>query len=394
MINFREAQALLQQHARSFGTEKVQLEDALGRVLSQKITADRDYPPFNRSAMDGFAIRYDDFEKGIRRFEIAETIYAGSVNTKSLVSGQCYKIMTGAAVPAGADLVIRREDTEEAINVIQVLIENCRPFQNIALQGEDIKAGVDVISLACKCEPSSIGLLASLGKSQVAVQRLPQVALFTTGNEVVPVEVPVSPVQIRNSNRWVLQALLKKWGIVPSIYEHIPDDRQALRLSLHKAMKAEIIIISGGVSAGDADYVPQVLEESGVKKIFHKVAIKPGKPLWCGFTPGGMVFALPGNPFSCMVGFTLFIQPYLRSCFQLPDACCFYLPIQFRRKKKTNLDEFFPVQIAGHPAMLQPVAINGSGDIRLGLHAQAVALHPAESGDLPEGEILLCYSLI
>jgi molybdopterin molybdotransferase len=417
MLNYTEAQKIVSEKARSFGREKLALENSYGRVLAEPLVADRDYPPFHRSSMDGYAIRYSDFEKGIRRYTVTEIIYAGAANTKPLLSGECYKIMTGSPVPPDADTVIRKEDTEAIADTriqVDIRLDSCRPFQNIARRGEDIHAGDTAIDKACIIGPAVIGLLASLGKNEFTVECLPRVALFTTGNEVVPVESSVNKVQIRNSNRWLLQSLLMGWGISPFLYEHVPDSKEALRHSLAKALPgkpasaatpsfagssvrdnplpADIIILSGGVSAGDADYVPGILEELGVQKLFHKITIKPGKPVWCGITPGGgMVFALPGNPFSCMVGFVLLIQHYLHACFGLPPQQKREIPLEGARKKKTLMDEFFPVRLAGSPAKLIPVDINGSGDIRLGLHADALALHPAASGDLPEGAPLAAF---
>jgi molybdopterin molybdotransferase len=269
-----------------------------------------------------------------------------------------------------------------------------RPFLNIARQGEDMHAGDIITRSPCICEPSIVGLLASLGQKEPAVAKLPRIALVTTGNEVVPVEAPVGPIQIRNSNRWLLQALLKKWQIAPLFYQHVPDDKALLGSTLEKALAADVVILCGGVSAGDADYVPEMLEASGVHCLFHKLAIKPGKPVWCGITAEkAMVFALPGNPFSCLVGFTLLIQPYLQACFGLPEASQLSLPLGSFKKKQTPLDEFFPVHIHGTPAHLQAVKLNGSGDIRLGMQANALALHPAGSGDIPQGAAVLYYAL-
>ena len=442
MINYQQAQEIIAQQARSFGQETVGLDEAYGRVLATTIRADRDYPPFHRATVDGYAIRYKDWEEGIRQFTITEIIYAGMAATRPLAAGACYKIMTGAPVPPDANLVIRREDTDEQASLgnlypfekqlssenpsakesarcVKILLSSCRPWQNIARQGEDMQAGDIAIGVPSLIGPSVMGILASLGQQECRVQKLPRVALFTTGNEVVPVGAPVSPVQIRNSNRWILQSSLSEWGISPVLYEHLPDSKDALRNSLSKAISsvssvsnsspvsgvspgdaavpalpADIIILSGGVSAGDADYVPGILEELGVKRLFHKIAIRPGKPVWCGLTPGGaMVFALPGNPFSGLVGFTLLIRTYLHACFGLPAPMPIGLPMGCNRKKKVPLDEFFPVRLAGTPVRLVPIDINGSGDSRLGLYANALALHPVNSGDLTEGEQVLCYSL-
>jgi molybdopterin molybdotransferase len=406
MINYQEAQTLLTESARSFGKERVGLEDACGRVLSEIVLADRDYPPFHRATMDGYAIRHHDYEQGTRHFRIAEVIYAGSSATALILSGECYKIMTGASVPAGADAIIRREDAVETGQtqggMIDIGSATCRPFQYIARKGEDMRVGDEAIAPGTVCGPAAMGLLATLGKDEVLVERRPRVALFTTGDEVVPVDAAVNPVQIRNSNRWILQALLRPWGIRPEPCGHVPDDRMQLRETLEKAMQgsggdqasADLVILSGGVSAGDADHVPGVLEELGVKRLFHGLSIKPGKPIWCGILPDGrMVFALPGNPFSCLVTFSLFVEHYLRACFGLEAPLPIKFPLQGGKIKRTPFDEFFPVCLSGDPSRLIPVPINSSGDIRLGLLANALALHPASSPDLPDGQLTVCYGL-
>lgn len=446
MIDYRQAQQLVLQQAHSFGHEELPLEEAFGRVLAEPIFADRDYPPFPRATMDGYALRYNDLETGIRKFIIAETVFAGDNPIRMLSEGECYKIMTGAAVPESADIIIRREDIEEgpATMVVRDKLSDPLPagilpappnpafpwrlFQNIARRGEDLRAGTAVIDRNCRCEPAVMSLLATLGKTKVKVERLPRITLLTTGNEVVPVGAAISPVQIRNSNRWLIEAALKKEGFDLAAFAHVPDDPVLLRQHLQHALTgdpaqssglalpSDIIILCGGVSAGDADYVPGVLEDLGVKKLFHKMAIRPGKPTWCGIYPGAatrqpasasqqpaatdptshssMIFALPGNPFSCLVNTILLIQPYLEVCLGLPAPEPLGLPMGEPRKKRTPLDEFFPVHLSGAPARLTPVSLNGSGDIRLGRQANALALHPAGSEDLVEGDEVLCYSFV
>jgi molybdopterin molybdotransferase len=423
MIDYRLAQRIVLARAHSFGLEALPLELAYGRVLAEVVRADRDYPPFNRAMVDGFAVRFSDLEAGIRRFEVVATVYAGDSFQGAIRSGECYKIMTGAAVPGDADLVIRREDVEEMEMAMQIRagvgagvgartgtgdgarigagdgvnvgagVRGWKPGLAIARRGEDLGSGEIVIGRPCRCEPAIMGLLASLGKTVVTVQRLPAVALLTTGNEVVAADVPVSGVQIRNSNRWMLEAALKKMGIGIAVHGHAQDDRDLLKKKLEQILAHDIVIISGGVSAGDADYVPEVLTGLGAQTLFHKIAIRPGKPVWCGRTAsGGMIFALPGNPFSCLVNFVLLIRPYIEACWGLPPAEPLGLPLEIPRAKKISLDEFFPVRVHGSPARLTPIAINGSGDIRMGMLANGLALHPAGAGDLPAGAELLCYS--
>jgi len=398
MISFQEAQEIVLAQARSFGTEEVVLDGAFGRVLAEPIRADRDYPPFPRATMDGYALRYADIERGICRFRIAEVLYAGSQPVGRIGSGECYKIMTGAAVPEDADLVIRREDVEEGKERMEVGVrepEPWRPYLNIARQGEDLRAGDLVIDKPCRCDPAIMGLLATLGRATVNVARMPRVALLTTGNEIVEPGQAVSPVQIRNSNRWMLEAALRKARTWLSKYGHEIDDPERLTHRLQQFLSSDILIVTGGVSAGDADHVPRVLEELGVRRLFHKIAMRPGKPTWCGVSPeGAMVFALPGNPFSCLVNFALLIAPYIHVCQGLEQPLPMALPLREARKKRTPLDEFFPVQVEGAPAMLTQLPLNGSGDIRLGMQANALALHPAVSGDLGTGAEVTFYSFV
>jgi molybdopterin molybdotransferase len=177
MLSYTEAQHIIKSFAHSFGIERVSLDDSLGRVLAEKIIADRDYPPFNRSAMDGYAIRSEDFEKGVREFKVADTIYAGDTTDKILSNGECYKIMTGAAVPLSANAVIRREDAEQKDSLVTFSIDEIKSFQNIAKKGEDLVAGTIVLDKPAKCNASIIGLLTSVGKYEVLVRNYHQLLL-------------------------------------------------------------------------------------------------------------------------------------------------------------------------------------------------------------------------
>jgi len=392
MLSFIEAQKSINQFARSFGTEIVELDDALGRVLAENIFADRDYPPFNRSAMDGFAIRMEDIGNGILKFKLIDTIYAGGTTDKAISTGECFKIMTGAAVPLSADAVIRVEDSVSMVDGISFNINEVRPFQNIAHRGEDAVAASLLAAKSIRISPSLIGLMATVGKERVSVERLPSIAIITTGDEVVSVGNAVSNVRIRDSNLPVLKALFKKWNIGTAYYSHVRDNMGDLLSAIDKALDYDIVVISGGVSAGDADYVPDVLRQSGVAKLFHKVAIKPGKPFWCGKKENRIVFALPGNPFSCLVTFRVFIRPYLEACFGLRRQQLF-IPIRLERKQKVKLDEFFPVNIVGNPSHLEPIVLNGSGDIRLAYQAKALALHPSGKKYLKAGEAVQIFCL-
>lgn len=394
MISFSEAQDLVMTEARSFGKEKVRLADAMGRVIAEEIAADRDYPPFNRAAMDGYAIRQVDWEEGVRTFSIREIIFAGNSAEFAIEKGECYKIMTGAPVPDSANAIIRREDVLEKSSHIECVIENVQPSQHIAKRGGDLKKGDILFSRNIVCSPGMIGVLASIGIYEVAVERLPAISIITTGNEVVKIDSVVTAVQIRNSNSHVLNAMLKKWHIVSQTSAHVSDQVEAIQSAIQHALHDNIIIVTGGVSAGDADHVPAVLHGLGAKQIFHKVAIRPGKPVWFGkFDNGPVVFALPGNPLSCLVTCKIFIEYFLRCSFGIEKSFDLSLPLHEPRLKKTSVDEFFPVNISGIASGFEIIDFNGSGDITAAMHAQAIAIHPSGVAELSKGDIVNAYLL-
>lgn len=394
MITYREAQNIIISKAKSFGIEIIDLNDADGRVLAEDIFADRDYPPFNRSAMDGYAIRHEDWEKGIRNFEVQEIIYAGNIPEKELNHGAAFKIMTGAAVPHPANTVIRREDSIESGTSVSFNINLLKEFNNVARKGEDLKKDALAITSNTKCTPAVISTLATVGKSKIQVEALPKVALFTTGNEVKDLNEKISDVEIRNSNYYMLKSLLKAWQITPAVHKHLNDNKTELENNIEKALSLDILILSGGVSAGDADYVPEVLENLGVKKLFHKVAIKPGKPIWCGKMPNGpIVFALPGNPFSSFVTYKLFIETFLRKSMGLDPLIPFQSIFHGQKTKKTTFDEFFPVKFCNSGTKVEATKLNGSGDIRLGIDADALAIHPSEVDQIIQDQEIHYYIL-
>ena len=395
MVAFDQARELINNEARSFGRDKIDLENAVGRVLAEPIVADRDYPPFNRAAMDGYAIKLADWDAGVRAFQIREKIFAGATHTTQIMTGECYQIMTGASVPESADVVIRREDVTERADSIECKEVEVREFQNVALRGADLRKGEKIFYQSMSCTPSVVAVLAAIGKTELEVERLPSVSIITTGDEVVDILSSVNEVQIRNSNSYLIRALLKKWNITQISTLHVPDKAATIYSALRSVTNCDIIILCGGVSAGDADFVPSTLATAGASKIFHKVAIKPGKPLWFGKFPGGStVFALPGNPLSCLVTFKLFIEFFLYSSFSLVPMPTFNLPLLDRRIKKSNLDEFFPVRITGPQSSCQIIPFNGSGDITTALHAHGIARHPREQDELKAGTIVEVYSLL
>jgi molybdopterin molybdotransferase len=394
MTSFDEALQIIAQHSLILGTETVHIDDADGRVLAEDIFADRDYPPFNRAAMDGYAINQEDWVSGIREYIVSETILAGQPASKEFVKGSCCKIMTGAAVPGPANVVIRVEDSVVAGDKVRLTSLSMKPYMNIARQGEDLLSGSIIAHKYARLTPQMISILAVVGQEQVMVQRLPSVAVVTTGDEVVPLGQSVLPYQIRNSNAYLIKSMLKNNGIVPGFVRHVRDDKEMIKGALNEALRSDVVIVNGGVSAGDADYVPQLLEGLHVRKLFHKVAIRPGKPIWVGSKPdGGLVFALPGNPFSCLITFNLFVKLFLNLAQGLGAPQYLKLPFEGTRSKKVNLDEFFPVRIDSDSMTVQSVSINGSGDIRLGLNADAIGLHPLNTDIITSGDLVKFFFL-
>jgi molybdopterin molybdotransferase len=268
--------------------------------------------------------------------------------------------MTGAPVPLSADTVIRREDVTENADNIVLTIDSIKPHQSIAPQGQDVILGDLLLGKSTKIKPATLGALAVVGKTEVLVEKLPSVVIFSTGDEVVADNTQILPHQIRESNSIVLTAMLSKYGIKDVLHIHLPDDKSISKTKIKSQLDKDIIIITGGISMGDADYIPEVLEELGVEKIIQKVAIRPGKPFWFGRdTSGSTIFALPGNPISAQA-----------------------------KERKVNLDEFFPCVYNHSPFGLKATSFNTSGDITSTAISDGIAIHPVDNEKIKEGEFV------
>jgi len=395
LISVTEAQSLILAEARSFGSEKVTLEKTLGRVLAQDVIADRDYPPFNRATMDGYAVVAEEYSAA-KAYEVSKTILAGDTQRSRALrnSGEsAIKIMTGAAVPPPFDAVIRREDAREDSGSVRFNLPIVGPWHSIARQGEDLKAREKIATKGSVMNGVLAGFLASLGIYRPAVAKLPRVAIITTGKEVVPAGKKPKPHEIRNANLFALRALLNDYNIASLRTFHVVDDRKQISRAIAAHLDCDILLLTGGVSAGDSDFVPEVLAEHGVKKIFHKVAMKPGKPLWFGLRQKTAVFAIPGNPFSCQVVFKVFVAPFLRRSLGMPSAHELRLPLQRERQKKDSLQHYFPVRLVA-PAVtasfnvLQVMPFNSSGDVRAALFSDGIARHPADAATVDAGALV------
>lgn len=395
MINIAEALELVRKNALKLETEIVPLEDCSGRVLAEEIRADRDYPPFNRSAMDGFAVRSGEYQEGMF-YAIADTLLAGDYREREYRSGEVIKIMTGAPVPDSFDAVVKAEDAETENDKVRFKLPAVGVFEHIARRGEDLKKNETAFNPGQRISPPEIALLASLGCSVVKVFKSPAVSVISTGDEVKSVGEPVLPHQIRNSNGPVLTAFFKKFGVDDVVGSLVGDNPEVLRIALEKAISSsDVVVLSGGVSMGEADFVPEVLRNLGVEKIFHKVKLKPGKPVWFGKKPGGpVVFGLPGNPFSSQVTFKLFIEPFLRESYQLAPQKLLYLPAAFERTKFGELEELIPAILTeeGGVSKIKACAFNGSGDVTATALSEGLVVHPAGLSAIKRGDIVAFFS--
>ena len=313
MISVKEALDIILAHPFKSGTEQVSLMNAVGRVSGASVFADRDLPPYNRVAMDGIAVRFEDLSKGLRKFKVAGMAIAGIPGVDLNDAGTAIEVMTGAVLPSGADVVIRYEDLRSEGDHFNVLIDDFKIFQNVHRQGSDAKHKEELLKPGIVISPAEIPLMASVGVSAVTVKTLPRIGLISTGDELVEIDEQPLAHQIRTSNVYAIMAGLKEAGAVCSMY-HLGDQDPEFQQKLDNILsKCDVVILSGGVSKGKLDRVPEELEKAGIKKHFHQVAQRPGKPLWFGTGGGKIVFALPGNPVSVFLCLYKYIRPWLLS---------------------------------------------------------------------------------
>jgi molybdopterin molybdotransferase len=314
MISIDQALGLVLAEALPLPIETVRLPQALGQALADHVVAGHDIPPFNNSAMDGFAVRAEDIrgagEDKPAVLRLSEVIPAGHAPRLEVGAGQAAKIMTGAPLPAGADTVVEVEVTGEHSGRVLVYKE-LRAGSNLRFAGEDVKAGDVVLHAGDVLGSPEIGFLASLGFAQVGVHRRPRVAIISTGSELVEPGEPLSPGKIRNSNGYSLEAQCREAGALPERLGVAPDEYEATRRLMQGGLSHDVLITSGGVSVGEFDFVKDVQEELGVQRRLWQVAMKPGKPLAFGVRDRTLVFGVPGNPVAAMVSFELFVRPAL-----------------------------------------------------------------------------------
>jgi len=314
MITVAEARRIVLTRTEAGGGEKIDLLSALGRVIEEDIVASFNIPPWDNSAMDGYAVRFDDIRECSSHtpvtLTVVEDLPAGDLPEKVIAPLQAARIMTGAPLPEGADTVVRQEDTDSQGNAVQVLIAPERGA-NIRKAGENVGKGDRVIPRGTVLRPAHIGLLASLARSYVSVYQVPKVAILSTGNEVADIDTEKDRSKIVNSNTYSIASQIKECGAIPMMLGIARDERTEITAKLRQGLSADVIVTTGGVSVGEYDFVMDALQELGAEQKFWKVAMRPGMPSAFGTIADKLLFGLPGNPVSCMVCFELFVRPAL-----------------------------------------------------------------------------------
>ena len=368
MLTVAQASAEILSAVHDFGTEPVGVDRACGRILRQTVAAERDQPPFDRVTMDGIAISYDAYAAGARSFTIQGTQHAGDPVQSLTGADGCIEIMTGAMRPEGTDCIVpvERISVEDGMAVLH---DDYMPerSQFIHARGSDHAEGHAVIQPGQVIAPMDVAIIASCGLTEVEVAGIPKVAVISTGNELVPPGIAIEPHQIRLSNGPALVAMLTSRGFSNTTHEHLPDEPATLEKRLGELLAvSDVLVLSGGVSMGKADFVPQVLTDLGVEVVFHKISQRPGKPMWFGIGPEGQaVFALPGNPVSTLVCCRQYVLPALLQASGRATVAVDYAVLETDVEFRPALTCFMPVRVASDEdgrTTAKPVPTNTSGD--------------------------------
>lgn len=390
LISVKEATSIILNNTENFGIETIELTQTLSRVLKESVFADRDFPPFDRVSMDGIAISKASFDKGIRRFKIEDIQAAGKAQINLNNPDYCIEAMTGAILPLNTDAVIPYEQITIENGIATVLIDEISYFKNIHPKGFDKKENTLLLSENTKIGAAEIGVLATVGKTHVKVAKQPRIAIIATGDELVNVNQTPKPFQIRKSNVYSVLALLNELNLDADLF-HLNDDKAALLKEIDQILKDfDILIFSGGVSKGKFDFLPQVLEELEVKKCFHSVKQKPGKPFWFGKKGSKTIFAFPGNPVATFLNFIKYFKPwYLKSVgldFESNNLAILEEDFTF----KSDLTYYLQVIITNKDGMLfaTPIMGNGSADLVNLVEADGFLELTAEKSEFKKGSSL------
>ena len=384
LLGIEEARALVLERVQPLGAESVPLSAAAGRVLARAVAAPVDLPPFDSSAMDGFALRAADTPG---RLAVVAQSAAGRPAATGVGAGEAAPISTGAVVPGGADAVIPVEQTESDGGA--VVVEAVVRGDNIRPRGGDIRAGDVVAEAGTRLSSWLIGALAAVGLAEIECARRPRVALLATGTELRRPGEPLGPGEIYEANSVLLGALLGEAGAEVEGLDQVADDEEATRIALERGLDLDVLVTSGGVSVGRHDLVRRALAELGVEEVFWRVAVRPGKPVVFGVRGRTLVFGLPGNPVSSLVGFELFVRPALLALQGDTDPGPRWLPGRLggpvRRSRERDQLVRARRRVEGEAVVLDPVAGDESHMIARAARADALVLVARGGGELPAG---------
>ena len=394
MFSVDDAWAKIQEIARPLPVDRRRLEEAAGLVLAEQVRAPMNLPPFDNSAMDGYALRAANTDEAHAenpvRLTVTGEVAAGAWAEMPVAPGTTVKIMTGAALPLGADTVLMLEDGRLRNGCVEVRAP-VPVGTHVRRQGEDVRQGEVLLEPGLRLHAQRLGLLANSGIAEVAVFRRAQVSLLATGSELVAPGTFLAPGQIYDSNRIVLRTLLQGTGSLCEDLGIVPDDPTAIAECIRRGLSADLLLVSGGVSVGAHDHVKQVLRDLGMETLFWRVAMKPGKPLLCGRLGDRWVFGLPGNPISCVVGFLVFIEPLIRRLAGEREARPRYVRARLTRavSKKDERRHFMTARLAPSPdgdLEVTPTEKQGSAMMQALAQANAFVIVPEGRQEIPAGE--------
>lgn len=395
MISVTEAQKIVLDHTKPLGLEKADLLNALGRVIGEDIVAPFNVPPWDNSAMDGYAVRFTDIRSASPdrpvSLAVVEYLRAGSMPQQSVGTGQATRIMTGAPLPEGVDTVVRQEDTGAAGDEVRILVPPAQG-DNIRRAGENVRKGDLAILQGTRLRPPHIGMLASFSKSYVSVFQKPRVAILSTGDEIAEVDEERDPTKIANSNMYSIASQVMECGALPLMLGIARDTKEDLVTKLRYAFSADVILTTGGVSVGEYDYVKEVMEDMGVEIKFSKVAMRPGRPSTFGILGSKLLFGLPGNPVSCMVCFEQFVRPSLLKAMGHRHLFRPLRPAALAEEVNTkkNLRYFLRVRVYSRAGVLHATTTGdqGSGILKSMLQANGLMIVPEGRDTIKAGEQL------
>lgn len=321
LLSFEEANRVIEENIKTIDrTETVDIDDAAGRVLAGDFVAPLNTPPFNRAAMDGYAVKAEDtFGSGAMKpntLELVGTIHAGDTPREEVAKGQCIQIATGAMMPEGADAVVMVEDTEEEDGRVKIF-KATHPRANVGKLGEDVRAGESVLKQGALLDAGKVGVLTSQGITEIKVYQKPKVAILPSGEEVAEIGGELRPGQVYDINSHTIASVMKENGGIPVRLGIVGDTVEDIRLKIGKALENDLVVISGGSSVGDRDLLAGVLKDMG-KVLFHGIQVKPGKPTMFAIIKDKPLFGMPGYPTSCLINAYLFLLPVIRKMAHLP----------------------------------------------------------------------------